>query len=169
MYTPTNAHINTFFFRALSFFFFCSFLLFVLPLSHRRCWIMEAEGGQWWKWDSQTAHSPSPSPCTGLITPSPSPPLPRRLLALLLPLPQAAVLCRPVPTAKPPRNLISCPGSFLALPVCLPAALHALHMCVCFCVCALSTCPFAIVFLSLSSYFCLFVCPSGSLQSSQSS
>lgn len=99
-----------------------------------------------------------PSPCTGLITLSPSPPFPHRHLLLLLPLPQAAVLCRPVPMAKPPRNLISWPGSFPVLHVCLPAAVHALCMCVGVCVCVCSPPSYLQQCLSLS--FCQFVCNS---------
>lgn len=72
-----------------------------------------------------------------MITLSPSPPFPHRHLPLLLPLPQAAVLCRPVPMAKPPRNLISWPGSFPVLPACCCAC--PLH--VCRCVCASSPPP----------------------------
>lgn len=70
-----------------------------------------------------------PSPCTGLIT---LPPSPLHCLPLLLLLPQAAVFCRPVPMVKPPRNLIFCPDSFLALSVCL---------CVCVSVCMCVFCP----------------------------
>lgn len=55
--------------------------------------------------------------CGGLITGLWSPLLPPAPQPSL-PLPEAAVLCRPVPTAKPPRNLISFTGAFLVLSAC---------------------------------------------------
>lgn len=65
---------------------------------------------------------------------------PHSHIPLLLPLPRASVLCRPVPMAKPPRNLIFCPGSFLAQPVWVVA----------WCMGLLCTCPLATLSLSFS-------------------
>lgn len=76
----------------------------------------------------------------------------------LLPLPQAAVLCRPAPTAKPPRNLISFTGAFLVLSACTPCTCVSVGFSVCFCVylcVSVCICVFCVYLCVLCVYLCI--------------